>query len=234
MSQDDTIFREVDEELRREQMAALWKKYGTYVLIGAVAIVAIVGGYNIYTWWSAKQAAENGQQLYSAIELVTQDKNTEALQAFTDLAGNTSGGYQTLANLERAAIHAQEGRNDEAVALYDQVAASRADELLRNFATLQAGMLRVDEADEAEIRGRVSGLIDDTNPWRYSARELLALAAFRSGNTSESEKIYGQILGDPSSPADMRRRAEAMLALMFKAPEASGAAPEGGESSPTQ
>ncbi len=125
----------------------------------------------------------------------------------------------------------QDGHKNEAIALYDQVAKSGADEMLRDYAKLQAAALRVDEADPAEMQARLGGLNTDKNPWRYSARELLALSAFRSGNTGESEKLYNQIIGDLAAPAEIRRRAESMLALIVKAPkQVSSAAPGEAES----
>lgn len=234
MSEQDTLFREVDEELRREQIAALWNKYGIYVLATAVAIVLIVGGYNVYNWWSAKQAAQNGEAHFAAIELVSEGKPAEALEAFSKQASETSGGYQALAKLEMAAIHAQEGRKDEAVAIYDDVAGNSSDKFLSDYAKLQGAALMLDTASAAEMEQRLAGLNSDTNPWRYSAQELLALSAYRSGNTAESERIYGQLLGDPSAPADLRRRAEAMMALMFKTDEPRNSAEKSSENSPTQ
>jgi hypothetical protein len=234
MSEQDSLFREVDEDLRREQMAALWKKYGVYVIAAALAIVIIVGGYSVYNWWSETRAAQNGEAHFSAIELVSEDKHAEALEAFTRLASETGGGYHTLAKLETAAIHAREGRKDEAVAIYDEVANAGSDRFLSDFASLQSAALQIDTLGEAEIEQKLSRLISDTNPWRYSAQELLALAAYRSGNTAESERIYGQLLGDPSAPADLRRRAEAMMALLFNADARPSAAGGGGANSPTQ
>ena len=61
MSENDNIFREVDEDMRREQIAKMWDKYGVFVLVGAILIIVVVGGYNVYNWWAAKRAAENGQ-----------------------------------------------------------------------------------------------------------------------------------------------------------------------------
>ncbi len=234
MSEQDSLFREVDEDLRREQIAALWKKYGTYVLAGAVAIVLIVGGYSGYNWWSERQAAENGNAHFAAIELVSEDKQAEALDAFSRQAAETGGGYQTLAKLEIAAIQAQEGRKDEAVAVYDEIAANSSDKFLSDYAKLQGAALSLDTASKTEMEQRLAGLNSDTNPWRYSAQELLALTAYRSGNTAESEKIYGELLGDPSAPADLRRRAEAMMALLFKTDEPQSSAPNGSGNSPTQ
>lgn len=222
---EDNIFREVDEDLRREQMTALMDKYGVYVLIGAAIIIVGVGGFNIYSWWTAKRAAENGAAYYQATQLIDQKKNPEALEAFSKFAGQASGGYHTLAELDVAALHAQQGRKADAVAMYDRVAQSGADATLRDYARIQAATLRLDDADRAEIMGRLAGLNTDNNAWRYSARELLGLAAFRSGDTGESEKIFSQILSDSGAPAEIRRRAEAMLALLVKAPKATDSAP---------
>ena len=223
---DDNIFREVDEDLRREQLAAMWDKYGVYVLIAAAVIVAVVAGYNVYHWWADKRAAETGAAFYQATQLVDEKKQNLALDAFAKIAKSGGGGYQTLADLQMASIQAREGHKKEAVELYEKVASGGADEMLRDFAKLEAATLRLDEADPAEIRKRVEGLNTDTNPWRYSAQELLGLAAFRSGNMAESEKIFSQIIGDPSAPAEIRRRAETMLALLVKTPKKTSAAPE--------
>lgn len=231
---DDNIFREVDEDLRREQMKALFDKYGVYVLVGAAIIIVGVGGFNAYSWWAAKRSAENGAAYYQAAQLIDQKKNPEALEAFSKFAGQASSGYQTLAELEMAALHAQEGRKADAVAIYDRVAQSGADATLRDYARIQAAALRLDDADRAEIVSRLAGLNTDNNAWRYSARELLGLAAFRSGDTSESEKVFTKILSDFEAPAEIRRRAEAMLALLVKAPKAADSAPAAKAGSETQ
>jgi hypothetical protein len=219
MSDEDNIFREVEEDMRREQLAAMWDKYGVFVLIGAALIVAIVGGYNGYQWWSQKQAAQSGQAFYEASKLLDQNKPSDAFEAFRKLAESSGSGYRTLSRLKMAAVQADQGHKADAVALYDEIAQEGADPVLRDYAKLQAAALRLDEADRAEIEKRLEGLITDTNPWRYSARELLALAAFRSGDSSESEKLFSEILGDPSAPSAIRQRAEAMLSLLVKAPK---------------
>ncbi|MEJ2118656.1 MAG: hypothetical protein P8Y36_12505, partial [Alphaproteobacteria bacterium] len=85
-----------------------------------------------------------------------------------------------------------------------------------DFAKIQAATLLVDEADAKEISRRVEGLNIDTNPWRYSARELLGLAAFRSGKLAESEKLFGQLVSDPSTPPEINKRAEVILSLIVK------------------
>lgn len=213
---DDNIFKEVDEDLRHEEMLKLWDKYGVIAIAVAVLIVVSVGGYNGYSWWQAKRAAEVGTTFHQAEALVIEKKSGDALAAFAEIAKTAPGGYKTLSTLEMAAIETREGRKQKAVELYDQVAASSSDASLRDFAKIQAATLLLDEADAKEISRRVEGLNIDNNPWRYSARELLGLAAFRSGNMTESVKMFGQVVGDPSSPAEISQRAGMMLALAVK------------------
>ena len=48
------IFREVDEDLRREQYKRLWDRFGGYVIGLAVLIVVAVGGYKAWEWWETQ------------------------------------------------------------------------------------------------------------------------------------------------------------------------------------
>ena len=217
MSDSDHIFREVEEDLRREQFARLWDKYGIYVLIAGAVVILLVGAFNGYRWYQNKLATENGSAFFQATQEVEDQKYGEAADALAKLAKDAPGGYRVLAKLQLAAVHVKQGRKADAVALYDEVAGDSAtDGILRDFARVQAAALRLDEADPAEMARRLDKLDADGNPWRYSARELLALSAYRSGNMAESEKLLTRILSDPFAPAEMRRRAESLLALLVK------------------
>lgn len=234
MSDSDNIFREVEEDLRREQLSKLWDRYGVYVLGVAAAIILFVGAFKGYQWHQARQAAENGAAFVEAAALSDENKYAEASEALAKLSKSGPAAYRLLAKLELAGTHVKEGRKAEAVALFDEVAAdSAADGILKDFAKVQGAALRLDEAEPAEIARRLDKLDADTNPWRYSARELLALSAYRSGNTAESEKLFTQILSDLFAPAEMRRRAESMLALLVKT-SGNGAAQGGAAKNPAQ
>jgi hypothetical protein len=54
------IFREVDEEVRREQLQKLWERYQNLVYVGIFLILAGVGGWRAYEWYEAKRASETG------------------------------------------------------------------------------------------------------------------------------------------------------------------------------
>lgn len=215
--EDDGLIREVEDELRREQYEKLWKQYGTYILAVAVAIVVAVGGYNYWQYARLKSAEDNGVQFAKAVDLFQQGKKAEAEKAMQKLASEGAGGYRVLAGLKLAGDIAASGKTAEAVAAFDKLAGNTdLDLLMRQVAQLRAAMLRLGTADWTEMQNRLNDLVAETSPWRFSARELRGLAAYKASKQDEARKIFTALLGDSATPPGIRRRAGMMMALMTK------------------
>ncbi len=216
--QTDTLLREVQDEIRRERLATIWDRFGA-VIIGAAALLVIgVGGYKYaeYRNLSAREAA--GLEFEAASRLAAQGKTQESHQAFDAMIKTAPAGYNALARLRNAGALATEKKTAEAVAAYDSVAKdASADSLLRDFAALQAALLRVDSADWTEMQNRLNDLIRDNNAWRAPARELLGLAAMKAGNQEEARKAFEQILGDSTAPPATAERAQIMMRVLTEA-----------------
>lgn len=214
----DAMLRELESEVRREQMAKLWDRYGIYVIAVAVLIVASVGGYK---WWEARTlsaAAEAGAQYQAAMQLVEQGKGDEARQAFEALVRDAPSGYASLARLQLAGEAASAGRKDEALAAFEAIAADGSVEpLLRNYAQLQSAALKLDTADFTEMENRLTSLTDENNAWRHSARELLGLSAYRAGQLEEARQIFLELAADQKTPPSVRERAGIMMGLITSA-----------------
>jgi hypothetical protein len=71
---------------------------------------------------------------------------------------------------------------------------------------------------------RLKGLADPNSAWRFSARELLGLSAYRQGDMTKAEGQFSTLLSDPATPPNMRERANMMLALIVSGPSASSSA----------
>lgn len=212
------IIREVDEELRREQLEKLWKKHGGTMLVVALIIVVGVGGYQLWQYWRQQQAEREGARFVAAMELQQAGKTDEAEKALTAILGDGSAAYRTLAGLRLAALLASTGKAADAVAAYDAVAKDAStDRHLRSFAALQAATIRVDTADWTEMQNRLNELVKDDSAWRYSARELLGLAAYKAGNLEEAEKQYQSLMGERSVPNGVLKRAQMMLEVILSA-----------------
>lgn len=230
------VFREVEEDLRRERIKALWDRYGGYVLIGALAIILLVGGKQAYDYWTREQARAAGLAYAEAGQLIDEGKAEEGTAALERIAAG-SGGYAALAKLRLAALKAKEGAGAEAIALYDEITkAGAGDQAIRTMARFRAAMLSLEANDFTGVKNRLTPLLDASNPWRHSARELVAMAEYKAGDRETAEGHFQEILGDVETPDGLRRRAQTMLELIVrldaKSPE-SGATGSSGSAGAT-
>ncbi|MEZ5890615.1 MAG: tetratricopeptide repeat protein [Xanthobacteraceae bacterium] len=207
------IFREVDEEVRREQLKRLWDRYGLFIVAAAVLVVVGVGAWRAYQWYEARKAAEAGAAYNAAAQLAQDGKPTEATAAFAQLATSGTPAYRTLARLREAEVMATRD-SAAAVAMFDEVAAnSGIPQLLRDLATVRAGFVLVDKAPYADITRRLEPLAQPNGSFRHSARELLALSAWRSGDMAAARRWAEAALADPDAPAGLRARIDVLMAL---------------------
>ena len=209
------IFREVDEDLRREQLKKLWDRYGSYVIGLAILIVVATAGYRFWQYWQDSRAQASGDRFVAALKLADQGKHDEALAALTDLTKTGSGDYPVLAGFRVAAEKAAAGDTKAAVSEYDGIASrGGAPALIRDLARLRAALLLAETASLAELTSRIGDLAATGNGWRHSAREILGLAAFRENDLATARKYFADIAADKETPGDLHQRAQLMLAVI--------------------
>ena len=208
------LFDEVDEEVRREQLKKLWDRYSIYIIAAAILIVAAVGGWRGYQYLEAKKAAEAGAAFDAAADLSEQNKHAEAEAAFTKLAATAPYGYAMLARLRAAAEVAV--RDPQAAAkMYDDISADGsvpAPE--RDLARIRAASLLLDSTSYNNMVQRLEPATVPSATFRHTARELLALSAWRANDATATRQWLDMIANDDETPAGLRSRAEALQALL--------------------
>lgn len=208
------LFDEIDEDVRRDQLKRLWDKYSILIVAGAFVIIASVGGWRGYQYLEAKKAAEAGAAFDKASELSEQKKHTEAEAAFADLAAKAPSGYRTLARL-RAAAEAASRDPQAAAKLYDDISADRSvGGPEQDLARVRAAGLLLETAGYADMLRRLEPATVPGATFRHSARELLALSAWRANDTAAARQWLEVISNDGDTPPSLRSRAEALQALL--------------------
>ncbi|MEQ8268041.1 MAG: tetratricopeptide repeat protein [Parvibaculum sp.] len=208
------LFREVEEDLRREQFSKLWSKYGIYVIGAAVAIVLVVAAVVGWRAWSHSQRVAASARFDEVVKASADATPAEAAAAFAELAGDTSGGYRTLALLHEADKRLAAGERDAALEVYDRIGNDGGvPSIIRGMAAIKAGLLRVDTASYDDMKARMAPLLAEGDPWRENALELLALAAMREGKWQDVDANARQIIANPATPAGLRDRAHVLQAL---------------------
>jgi hypothetical protein len=208
------IFDEVDEDVRRDQLKKLWDQYSIYIVAGALLIIAAVGGWRGYQYLEAKKAAEAGAAFDKAVELSETSKHAEAEAAFTELAAKAPSGYRMLARLRAASELAI--RDPQAAAKqYDDISADRsvgASE--RDLARIRAAELLLETSSYPNMLQRLETATAPEATFRHTARELLALSAWRANDTAAARRWLDMIVSDSETPSSLRSRADALQALL--------------------
>lgn len=208
------IFREIDEELRRDNLLKLWSRYGRYIVAAAVLALALAGGLAA---WRAHQLSERQAQsarYASAVALARAGKSSDAATVFTTVA-REGGGYSVLASFENAALLAKKGDHKKAAAAYDRIAgASGVSSNFHDLAVLLSVMQATLEADPKAAVARLAPLTVAGNPWRPTALELTAAAQLKLGDTKAALAIYKGLADDLAAPRSLRARAAEMTAAL--------------------
>ena len=208
------IFREIDEELRRDNLQKLWARYGRYII--AVAVLALVAAGGIVGWRDHQLSERRAQstRYASALSLAGNGKEAEAVKVFGIIA-REGGGYAVLASFEEAGLLAKSGDKKAAAAAYDRIAATSEYDLnLRGLAVLLSVIQQMPEADPQTTIDRLAPLTASGNPWRLTAIELTALARLKSGDKSGALSLFKSLADDLATPQSLRARAAEMTAAL--------------------
>jgi hypothetical protein len=209
---DESLFREVDEEVRQDEYKKLWDRYGTYFTGLAVACIAAVGGFQGYQYYQRSQSEAAAIVYQEAVKKAADGKTEDALSA---LKAVKHAGFAQLARLREASLLADKGETQQAVATYDAIAADASvDPALQDLARIRAGYLLVDTAKPDELLTRLGKFDKDGETWRHQAREIFGLSAWRVADYTMADRYMNALFADPETPSDMRQRAQVMVQLI--------------------
>jgi hypothetical protein len=213
------IFREVDEDLRRDQLDKLWKKFGPWLLTLAVLIVAATAAGVAWQRYQERRDTERTQTMAEALVQLGEARAGKgdmaaALSRLGTTATQLGGAAGTLARFHEAGALLEQGKRDQAVAVYEALAGSgTVGQDFRDLAQLLSVQAQLDSGDPAPLAARLDPLAKPENPWRHSAREMLALLALRAGDTAKARGLFDELSRDPEAPSGLRTRAQQLAAF---------------------
>ena len=208
----DEFIREVDEELRRDRIATLWRRYGALILTAAVCVVGGTAAKVAWDHWSERERAAEALRFAAASQALEINDDAKAATEFGALAGDGKTGFAELARLRQA--QAEIGRKDPAAARAALDGLAGGDPILAQLGALFAVEQELDTGDPEALRQKLTPLAAAGAPWRNQARELQALVAIRAGSLDEARTILGELSREVGvQPSQQRRAAELLQAI---------------------
>ncbi|MBL8557251.1 MAG: tetratricopeptide repeat protein [Hyphomonadaceae bacterium] len=217
------IFEEVEENVRRDKLQEFGKKYGAFLIAGAVALVMGVGGVGLYRSWHADRSKDASQEFVTLQELAQTDP-AAAEPKLAAFAKTAHGGYKALAEMERASVLQAQGDLPGAILAFETAARLSSDTAVKQSALLRAAYIAAESEPYAALEARVKPLIDGSGAFGYLARELLAIEAFEAGETERARAHFDYLATAFDAPQGVRERAQRYSAVLGPAPETAPAA----------
>jgi len=210
----DPLLKEIDEELRHERMAELWRRYGNYLIGAALLVVVAVAGHQGWKSYDASRRQEASRQYAEAARIAAAQ---DAEKAFAQMTQTAPKGYALIARFREANLAAQQGDGARAATLYRKLATDGGVESpYRDLALLLAVLNDADRAEPRALRQEIGRLTTDASPWRYVARELAALLLLRAGEDKNAGEEFRRLADDAGTPAGVKTRARDMAAAIGK------------------
>ena len=204
------IFREVEEDVRREKLEKFWKAYGAHLIVLLVLAMAGIGGFEVWQRYEAGLRDKDSAAFVAAQHIANPKA---ALSAFANLAKTGHGGYGVLSRLEEANLMVVDNRPDQAVALYKDIA-NEDHGAVGAVARLRAAWVLADKASRANLQTLLQPLMDPGSVWRQMAEEVLAYSDYRNGKTLAATEEFAKLAADADAPDQLRSRARAFSAFL--------------------
>lgn len=207
----ESFYREVDEELRRDQMKSYWERYGKLVIAGIVLVLAAIAGF---IWWQNQQlvkAGERGEQLIAAFDDIAARRKAAAVGKLDALAKSGSDGHRAAALLTKADLAIEGGDLKGAAATFKQVADdSGLAQPYRDVALVRMTALELDTLPPQAVVDRLKGLAVAGNPWFGSAGEMVAISYLKLNRPQQAGAMFAAMAKDKKLPDTLRSRATQM------------------------
>lgn len=207
----EAFFREVDEELRRDEMADFARRYGRWI-IGAI-VLALLALAGVLYWRHHKEqvAGRQGEQFQQAMDSLGANKPDEASKQLAELSTSDIDGYRAMARFTEADILLQKNDLKSAAAKFASIAQDQSlAEPFRNLALIRQTAAEFDTLKPEVVINRLRGLAVQGSPWFGSAGEMVALAYIQQGRRDLAGQLFGQIAATEHVPESIRQRAVQM------------------------
>jgi hypothetical protein len=203
----EAFLREVDDELRRDQFASIWQRWGRLIVIGIVAALVALGGFLYWQSRQAEAAGVEGEQLSGAMDDLAVDKTQGLAPRLDALATSKVPGYKAAAALTLADLAVQKGDLKSAAAQFGAVAADTSlAQPYRDLALVRQTASEYDTLKPEQVVARLKPLAIPGNPWFGSAGEMVGVAYMKMNKPDLAGATFKAMIGDEQVPPTIRSR----------------------------
>lgn len=203
----ESFLREVDENLRRDQMEHFAKRYGKWLIAAVVVFLVAVAAYLYWHNRQQEKAAASTEELAAIYQQIGSGNAEAAKKRLQPLEKADNDVVRALSLLTEAALALDTNDRDAALAKYRAVSSGDYPEAYQNLALVRATALEFDQLKPDQVIARLEPLAKPDEPWFGSAAEMTAMAYLKQGQKERAGRLFAAIAADKDSPDTLRSRA---------------------------
>lgn|GEM_PF-173720 len=212
-AQEQVFLREVDDAMREDNAARLFRRYGLPVGAVVVAALAALGGWMAWNSHVEAETGRKGEAMIIALDQVEAGRWDSARTSLDQIAAQGSAGYAASARLVSGGMALDRKKPEDAARIFASVAAdTRVPQAYRDLATIREVSVKFDTMAPQAVIDRLKPLAVPGGPWFGSAGELVAVAYLKSGRKAEAGALFAAMAKDTAVPPSLRRRAGQLAA----------------------
>jgi hypothetical protein len=211
----ETFVREVDENLRRDQLRDMARKNVGGIVAAVVLFLAACGGFIYWQDYRAKQNAKAVDELAQVYTDISKDQLNGAPAKLDALSKSGSKGVRGSAELGRAVLALKQDDAKLALAEFKAIAADKSlPQPFRDLALVRQTALEFDSLKPEEVIARLAPLTKPDSAWFGSAGEMTAMAMFKQGKKADAGRLLAAIARDQKVPENIRSRTGEMASTL--------------------
>ncbi len=211
----DAFLREVDEELRRDELVNVWRRYGRWIVVAVIAGLAAFGGWLYWQHYQQQRAGNEGEKLLASYDQLAGNKDAQAAPALAELGTSSSPGYRAAAKFSQADTLLRKNDLKGAAAKFAEIAADDSvGQPFRDLALIRQTSAEYDSLKPQVVVDRLRPLAQKCSPWFCSAVELVSIAYIQMNRPELARTLFDQMSTDEGVPQSIRDRAVQMASTL--------------------
>ena len=211
----ENLFKEIDEDLRQQKYADLWKKYNKILIGILIVLIVSVGSFKGWEAYQLNRKYEESNLFSSALKSIQANNLSAADSILNNIKAASGSGYSILSKFNQASILSQKGDKNTAATLYLALSEDMGIEKTYRDIAIILFALNSSKSDRIDISlNKLNLLINSNSPWRYTAKELSAMLLYEKGKMSDALILYQEITADKTAPNGIRERASEMASVI--------------------
>lgn len=186
------LYREIEEDVRREQAEQLWRRFGKLAVVISISVVLGTALGVVYQHYRDGRNAAYAARFIDGIDRLNREDYKGAVDVFGKLAEDGNASYYAMSMLRKG--FAQKASGDAAGAAKTYKELSEHDPV---FGAL-AGLLNADS--------KTPVVPDRDSPFYYTQSEWKGWQLVEQGKTDEAVALFVQVIKDKQAPPTMRQR----------------------------